>query len=393
MADGGRTSIGVIEETTFGTTPSSALATVAYATSFSGGGEFGNVMTDALRSDYNRPRQNRTTEDGTPSLNFELAYGDVPFSTLLEGVFRNDWSAALSNSGTTISFDNAGSTIDDSGSGFSSSWANKWINVSGSTSNDGDYFVTAATAASLTVSATLGDAPLTTEAAAASVTVKNDGALKDGTTLKYYTIERNHTDLSSTPFLAFTGQSPSGGSLTIETGSLVNGTINFQGKAPSSPAAATAGSGSYTAGSTDPVINATSEISAIFEGGSAITANVSGITLNFGSGIRPQHALTSKSPFALGGNSREFTGTLNLYWDDNGAAIYDKLLQDTATSLTHKLTDSNGNKIIWYAPAIKYRGGNPDVGGVEQDIFVPLEFFCELDGTTSIVAQFDRIAA
>lgn len=393
MADGGRTAIGVIEETTFGTTPASALATVAYATGFSGGGEFGNVMTDALRSDYNRPKQNRTTEDGTPSIDFELAYGDVPFATLMEGVFRNDWSAALTNTGTTISFDNVGSTIDDSGSGFSSSWANKWVNVSGSTSNDGDYFVTAATAAELTVSATLGDAPLTTEAAAASITVKNDGALKDGTTLKYYTLERNHTDLSTTPFLALTGQSPSGGNLTMETGSLVNGSINFQGKAPSSPAAATAGSGAYTAASTDPVINATSEISAIFEGGAAITANVSSIALAFGTGIRPQHALTNTSPFALGGNSREFTGTLNLFWDDNAATIYDKLLNDTATSLTFKLIDADGNRIIWYAPAIKYRGGNPDVGGVDADIFVPLEFFCELDDTTSIVSQFDRISA
>lgn len=393
MADGGRTVIYSLEESTWGTTPGSAMNTVAYASSITGGIEAGNVLTNALRSDYNKPKQNRTTEDGSLAVNFELAYGDVPLTDWFEGLFRNDWAAAVSNSGTTISFDASGSTIDDSGSGFSTAWANRWVEVSGTSNNDGFYFVTSATTSALTVDSSLGDAPLTTEAAGATVTVDNDGSLLQGSTLKSYTIERYHSDMSSTPYVAHLGMRPAGGSLTVDAGALVNGQISFQGKAPSDPAASSAGTGAANAASTDELLNATSQISLLFEGGSAISANASSIGLNFGSPVRPQHALTSKDPFGIGGNSREFTGTLNLYWDDNAAAIYQKLLDDTASSLYFKLNDADGNDIVFSFPAIKYRGGNADVSDVDSDIFVPLEFYCELDDTTSIMAQIDRFAA
>lgn len=393
MSDSSQVALRSVEESTWGTTPASALDTVAYATSVTGGIEVGNVVTAALRSDYNKPKQIRTTADGNLAVNFELAYGDVPMASWFEGLFRSDWSAALSVTGTTISFDASGSTIDDSGSGFATTWANKWVKVSGSTSNDGHYFVTAASSGSLTVSSTLGDAPLTTEAAGDSVTVKNDGALLQGTTLKSYSIERDFADLSSTQYLAQKGCRVSGGSLNVDYTQLVTGTINFVGKPPSAPSGSSVGTGAANAASTDEVFNATGNVSAVLEGGAAVTANVSSIALNFGSAMRPQHAIASTDPFGIGGNSREWTGTLSLYNDDNGLAIWEKLRADTASSLYFRLTDADGNVLQFSFPAIKYRGGNPDVSGIDQDVILPVEFYCELDDTTSIMGQIDRFSA
>lgn len=393
MSDTSRVSIFSLEESTWATTPASAMDTVAYATSVTGGLETGDVMTAALRSDYNKPKQIRTTRDGSLAVNFELAYGDVPMASWFEGLFRNDWAAAVTNTAATISFDASGSTIDDSGNGFTTAWANRWVKVSGTSNNDGYYFVTSATTGALTVSATLGDAPLTTEGAGASVTVSNSGTLLQGTTLKSYTLERQYGGLSSTPFIAQVGQRVSGGSLTIPYEALVNGSLNFMGKGVSAPAAATAGTGAANAANTDEIINGTSNVSAILEGGTAVSAKVSEIALNFGSAMRSQHSLGDVDPHGIGGNSREWTGTLNLYNDDNALTTYAKYRSDTRTSLYFRLTDGDGNVLQWSFPAIKFRSGNPDASGIDQDVFVPLEFYCELDDTTSIMGQIDRFAA
>lgn len=87
----------------------------------------------------------------------------IPQQTLTRGITRLAGNRRVS--GTTISF--ASNTISDSGSGLAAFAVNDVIEVRGSASNDGEYFVTSVAAGALGV-----HPALTTESAGATVELR-----------------------------------------------------------------------------------------------------------------------------------------------------------------------------------------------------------------------------
>jgi hypothetical protein len=93
MAESSRVQVRYVEETTFGTTPASALTNLR-ATGFRLKRNTQGAVSEEIRSDRQIPDWIRTGIDVGGEIPFELVYGNL--DTFLEGVFAADW---LTNTG------------------------------------------------------------------------------------------------------------------------------------------------------------------------------------------------------------------------------------------------------------------------------------------------------
>jgi hypothetical protein len=399
MADGGRVQLAYIEEVTWGTTPSSALTEVAFATSEDLGMDTSTTLSNAIRGDYVKPQVIRTDAVGTGGFPFELAYGDM--DSFMEGALRSDWATAASTPATSLAavdVDNtftraAGSFVTDGWtvgqSGISSGFA--------TAANNGYFVVTAVAALTLTVEGL----DLADEAAGGDEVLSNSGSLKNGTTLKSYTLERVFEDLTNT-YIAHTGARVSNLSLSAQAGQIVTGAVAFSSKAPSAIAAATAGSGAYSASSAanNEIMNGVDHVTGIFVGSSgdpgatAVTYCVSQIDVSFGSPVRPISCLGTLGPAAIGGNSFEFTGQIRVYLDDVSKALWSDYVNYTAKSLWFRFVDTAGNAYLVYLPQVQLTAADgPNSGGPDSDVMATYSFTAEYNSAAACLACITRIAA
>lgn len=391
MADSSREAVAVVEESTWGTTPSSALAQVAYVTGVSGGLERTTERTNSLRPNYVRPVTILTGDAGNLTLNYELAYGDVPLTTLVEGLFRSDWTSAASVTATDISFASSDNSMSSTGETLTVFPVGSWVRVSGSDSgtNDGLHFVITSTASKLTFGS---QTTITDETAGETITVDNDGRLRNGSTVKSYTVERNFASQSSTPFRAQKGLRVSQGSIDIAQG-IVTGSFGFTSLAPAADAAGTAGSGSYTAATSNEPFSGANNFGTFLENAASYDGQVQSINLSLNSGARVQNKLGSTEPFGIGSNAFDWSGLMSVYKDDNSDSIYTAVRSFSPRFVSFVLTDTAGNIAVFTLPRIKYTGGVADNSGNDQDIYQSLPFAIDEHPDYDFLAGIDIFAA
>jgi hypothetical protein len=97
MAESSRVQVRYVEETTFGTTPASALTNLR-ATGFRLKRNTQGAVSQELRSDRQIPDWVRTGIDVSGEIPFELVYGNL--DAFLEGAFSTDWTTNTGFSGT-----------------------------------------------------------------------------------------------------------------------------------------------------------------------------------------------------------------------------------------------------------------------------------------------------
>ena len=389
MSDGGRVKLYYTEETvSWGTTPSVAMSTIANAVSETLGQTQGSATTNAIRGDYVKPSVHRTKLNGTGDIAGELAYGD--WDSFMQGVFRGTWTAAITNTAVIYSFDNANNLTRSGGSFVSDGYVvGQWVKTAGFANAANNGFWRTTTVAALTMALVpMSGTVSTTEAAGASVTVKSGGMLRNGTTLRSYTIERNFGDLTNR-WIAHKGARPNMWKLGITTGSLITSTFTFDSKVPAQYSASQ-GSGSFNAPVTGRVMNAIDNITGIMENGALTTCKVSQINLSLSSPNRPIETLGTLGPQDIRGNSFAPTGDMRMFWDDNAVALYNEYLNFSSSSVFFRLVDSVGSSYIVTLPALHYTGGNPNVSGVDADVVQTLAFTAEYDPVTATLMQIDR---
>lgn len=389
MADSSKEAVAVVEESVWGTTPASALTQAAYITGVSGGLERSTERTNSLRSNYVRPTTVLTGDQGNLTLNHEWAYGDIFDLYFLEGLLRSDWSSAQSVTATDISFASSDNSMSSTGETLTVFPAGTWVRVAGTTYNDGLHFVITSTTSKLTFGS---QTTIVDEGAGSSFTVDNDGYIRNGSTPKSYTVERNFASQSSTPFRAQKGLRVSSMSIDIAQG-IITGSTSLMGLDPSADAAATAGSGAYTAAVTTEPYSGANNFGTFLEGAASYSGQVQSLNLSLSAGARPQMQLGSTSPFGVGSNAYDFSGSMSVYKDDNSDSIYTVVRSFAARFLSFTLTDTAGNKMVCTVPQIKYTGGNPDNSGNDSDIYQALSFAVDEHPTYGYLIQFDKFAA
>lgn len=388
IAESNRVRLAISEESSWAETPSSPTMaelpfsgdTLAHAKQ--------TTNTNTIRSDA---QVNANLELGAQmagDINFELIYSD--YETLIKGLMRSPFTTAGVTAGT-ISFDAATQEIRDSGSGFTTAAGfavNMWIRVSGAynSENNGLFRVTTRTDGALTLAN--GAASIVDEAAGETVTVAGK-YVRNGTTNYSFLIEKQFLDV--TKYVYYTGCVVGTLALTTTALEVVNGTFGLQGKQGVAMDSTVAGS--VTDASTNEQVTASANVGSILIDNVETTIPLRSIAANVDNGLRPRPQVGSKYSSNFGRGSFTVSGTVEAYFEDH--TLYNKLIDHTAVELSWRVTDVDGNVIIFTIPEVYLNEGSPNAPGPNDDIILPLNFDAVVNKDTGydFTLQIDVLSA
>ena len=198
--------------------------------------------------------------------------------------------------------------------------------------------------------------------------------LKTGTTRRSFTIERKFADLATPEYHRHTGCEINTFGLSVSPNSMVTATFGVVGKDLALATAIVSGATYADDQGNTPFDSFTGSIT---EGGSAI-ATVTALELNIENGIEPLFTVGSQTTSRPSIGKSRATGTLTTYFESK--ALYEKFLNETASSISLTLTDLDGNDYLIELGNVKYNSGQPDVGG-EGTVTVAMEFVALYDST------------
>lgn len=397
MGEANRVAVRISAESSWGETPSSPTMQALLRT---GGGMetiTDTVVSNSVRSDRMRHQFYRTGQRAEGGYDFELAYGQ--YDTILSQGLCAAFASAVAISATTISADTSDDSFNDSGNGFVSGGvqAGMWVLVAGfsNSGNNGLFKVGTVAAGKIVPSARIDlttelystTVNLTTEAAGPTVTIRNQGMLRNGTTSASLLIEEAHEDTSD--FYNYRGCRLNTLDLDISANSLVTGRFGVTGK--SGHRAGATVSGSVTAVNSNLAFNTSEHIWGFNEGDGSFAESIQSLSLAVNNNLRYNNAVGSIYPSAIPYGTQDLTGSIQIYNSTGADAIIDKYLAFTETEFSFVI--SNGSSALYYVitiPRLKFSKGTPNAGGLDEDTMVPLDWVAYGGGGTYQI-QVDRI--
>lgn len=376
-ASGSGVSFRYLAETSYGTTPASAMTGMRFQTHDIG------AVRDTFRAEETvSDRQNTDTITtgwrGEGTINTLLEYGNA--DEFISSAMFADWGSNATITATTIAATGTGFT--DSGNGFDFT-VGQYISAtgfSGSTINT-VYRVTAAAAGSLTTS----PAPPTTESAGQTVTLQGS-LISNGSTQQSMSIEWDYGDLSSPIFMSMKGTVVDTMTLSYGFGQPVNLNFGVLGRKPVA-GTATIGTGTASAAVTSPAINSVGNVVRTSEGSTA-QARVRAATLSIANGLRSRGVVGSTDPDSIGAGNCSVSGSITVYLNDD--TLLDKFLDETDSALEFVFQDSNGDGYGFYLPNVSYTSGPTPAPGPTSDVELVLGFNADKDSTTGKTIMISR---
>lgn len=388
-----------IAEVTFGTTPGTPTMIEVLRTGGTLDGKTDTVVSKAVRSDRMTQGIFRTGQHAEGSMEVEFAYGQ--FDDLLQAMLCGTWtSAAAVTAQTDIDAATSDDSFNDASSGFVAAGfvEGMWVLVSGfaNSGNNGLFQLGTVTTAKLLLTARVDISTgaytatpnLTLEAAGPSVTIKNAGMLRNGTTGRSFTWEQAHTDVAQ--YFTFTGMRLNDWTLTIAAKSLVTANFTWMGKAFDRAGSTVASV--VTAPNSNSAFNTTEDIIGLNEGGAALTEYVSEIKLSAKNNLSMIDAVTNLTPPDITYGQMDLTGELGIYLASTSGTLVDKYIDFTASSCSFVI--KNGASPYYYVltlPAYKYTGGIPEAGALNGQSMAKLPFTA-YKGSGSYQIQIDKIS-
>lgn len=396
MSDSNRSQLAYVAETTWGTTPGTATLKKLRFTDESLSFNIENIQSNEIRSDRQTQDLIQTGADCSGGVNFELSYAaqdDLIAAALWDawvgvggGAVAEITSADSPSDFVLVATNN---TITLGASISHSILAGQWIELTGSTADDGYHLVTNVTGQVLTVASTPGITTGETLGTSEAATIRGS-RLRNGTTEYPFSIERYHAD--KTQYFGFTGMVVNSLSINAAAASILTGSFDFIGK--SGTRGGTSIGATYTSAPTNDVMNAVANVAQIMEG--ATLAQISGIfiqelsfTLN--NNVRGLQAIGVLGNADLGVGNCEVTGTLNMYFQNGN--IYDKYIAGTESGMSFKVQDLAGNAYIFTFPRVKFQSDAINVSGLNTDVMENLEWQAIRHATYNYTIGIDRFAA
>lgn len=382
MSDSDRMNLAYEKESTFGVTVGTELIDLRF-TSESIAQITGTVNSAEIRSDRQIVDHIRTTINVAGDMNIELSYG--AFDDFLEwGLLSAAWTSPVVNSDDDLDMVNADNSLNSVLASFVTDGftANRWIKTAGYTdpANNGFFRIVTVAAGKLV----LTGGTVVDEAAAAGRTATQGSEIKNGTTQSSFTLEKEYTDLTNI-FSVYTGCMIDGFTLTVPSDNIVTGAFNILGKIETS-AVATEGDGDNTVAPANEVMAGIEDITAIMENVVAFAST--GFSITLGNNLRQRLQIGSLGPISIGTGIVDVTGTLAAYF--NTAAIMDKYLNFTDTSLAIQFADSTGKGYVIDLPRINYDTGTRVATGQNTDILADLSFSAFRNSTQNETITIQR---
>jgi hypothetical protein len=371
----------IIEEEDYGVTPDDGnpnnIRMTGESLAFSlGKSESAEITPDRMTTDLVV-----TSASAAGGFNFELSYRE--FDTLLRAALMSNWvyygeqdAGVGQGIGTDFVADFTANTITadvapTGTSAFTTLQKGQWIQVRapGSANNLKHVKVSPTVAPTATVITLDAGTPLVVENDVVGVALSSSRVV-NGVTKKTFTIERCHLDVNQ--FFQFRGMAVSKINLSLSSGSILSGSIEFMGK-NGDRTTVTALPGTPIESTAYDVMNAVSGVANIMEGGAPMTgAKIKKLDLSIDNSLRGQDAIGELGNAGIGLGTLKVTGNLEVYLADG--TIYDKFLNNTRTSLQFVASDNAKNGYGFQVPAMKYGDAKVQAGSKDSDCMISVPF-------------------
>lgn len=347
--------VGIIEETTFGVTPSAALQ-LLNAESFVLGRPRNLQRPEIFTNDRRLYPQRITQEDGSLEIAAPIQYANQVL--LREGLFFSDESSLASITDIDISC-TANVLNDAAGAGFGIFQVGDMVHISGAGFGGGNAAgwygpITVATTSNLT----FPSGQISNFSAGGSVTVKTI-RMVDGTTAKSYSVEQQLTQLTNS-FRNGKGFRVQRGMFSWKQGDFARESFTLIGKAPIM-AAATIGTGGPTAAPTTGFMNSVQDFGTIRVDAGSTLLIVSSLDLELENVLSPYYGLGSVGPQEIAYGSLRGTVSFSVIMDDAADTFMDKVEAHNTVALQWSWKDPQGNQMAILLPACKVDEGDPQL--------------------------------
>lgn len=375
-----------VAETTLGTTPAAAMTKMNVVSS-----SINATIKTTVSNQINpsRSESDLVQTDGSTAGEIGIEWQYAAYDPFIESALGGTFSTVVAMTATTISAASADNSINDSATGFSTAnlLPGHWIKIAGFTTaaNNGIARVVSVTTAKIVVTGLT----LVTEIAGANVHIHGK-SVRNGTTRKSFTIEKEFSDLTTT-FAVHKGMVVNTMNVNAAVGSIVTGSLGFNGMT-TEYTAVTSGTGTEIAATSSEVFSPVASIGTIWENGTAMTGTcVRSINLTTTNNIRSQQCLGSLYPSTINLGTISVTGTIEVYF--NNITFLNKFINATATSLSYDFDDTAGNRFVVDLPNIKLNTGSISGISKNSDCMVSLGFTALYDTTDLFAIQISSLAA
>lgn len=201
-------------------------------------------------------------------------------------------------------------------------------------------------------------------------------------TMKSYTLQVGHSDINV--YRQYTGMIVSKMDLKLSVGGIVTGSFDFMGK--SLNLLGSTGLGTATDSQVFTQANATKGIVDIYENGVALSATtyIKSAEFSIENTLRVQSSVGVFGAAGIGAGTFRANGKMELYFADT--SMYQKFLAGSASSLAIPILDVDGNGYVYVFPRIKYTAVKVQVGGMDQDNMLSVDWAASYNQTAGMVS-------
>lgn len=282
----------------------------------------------------------------------------------------------------TVGFQGASGDITATASGLGSSSldfttlgivAGEWLKIGGATS--GLQFATAALNGWARISAVAANAITfdifptgwtTDSGTGKTVQVFFGDVLRNGTTQRTFSFERQQQDLTSPSYELFKGEEISTMNVSMQASEIITCSFDTIGRGASVSTTRSSGA-TDVAAPTYPVLNAAANIGQLMEGGAVVTASyLTELGFELNNNLAGQRAIGSLSNVGIRNGEIALGGALRAYFNDT--SLLSKVINDTETSIMFKAGQAtdNRNAYVFDIPRVKLTGTS-EISGKNAD--------------------------
>lgn len=211
--------------------------------------------------------------------------------------------------------------------------------------------------------------------------------IRNGTTMTALSIERGFLGQTVPSYIAQLGMTVDKLDLTMPTEAKVTGSASFMGR--SGLASTTPISANPDAATTAQIMASNVNVGRIAESGVTLTAPnyVKSAKFSVSNNLRAKTAVGSVGAIEISPGEFEAMAEVETYFGD--LTLYSKLLAGTPGNLNTR-AGKNNQFVIVALPRVTFTEGNPNAGGNNQDVTLPLKATASMDPLTSAMVIIDR---
>ncbi len=378
-ADSNQAQVAYARETTWGETPAGIAATLLRITSEGILHEKQTVTSQEVRADRQTVAIVEVGQSAAGDINFELHHSDLEL--WFENALRSTAiaSAVVAQSSTTFA---ASSITGADGTDYTTFNPGQFVRVD-ATGNANDNAIVQITAVTSTVLTTTGST-LTVGVASANV---HGRTITEGTTKTSFVVETDFTDITGVKY--FNGVRVDSTEINVTAQQIVTGVFRCMGK--QGFAASTTITSTITSASNSLPMAGSNNSVQIFENDQKLAAAAQSISFTMGNNIRTRPEVGSLYSSEHGDGSWLAEGNMNVYLEDIN--LLNRFIDHTTSAVAITLYDENNNALVISFPSVKFTTGSPPVAGLNQDVFLDMNFAAFRDATYNYTTRMDFLPA